>query len=187
MDNGQSGGNAKKVGIFSSSASEAPEGQAFFTPGVGNEPPENNNIEPEINLDEENWQKALDISTLVGMPTPEQVAPKAENQAESPTDTANTSTELASDAPKDPATLGQITSIASPNPSQDTVKPYNPANIKTSGDYLDKNSLAEIERIKEKLNQDGDLNSFYDHTRDLTEVNLNNSFSRKLYQDGGEQ
>lgn len=142
------------------------------------------------NLNAEEWQKALEISTPAGMPTPEQILPKTETVEEStetPVDTtADTPTEPMPNLPTEPM-LGQIAPVTMPNPPHNTVKPYNPANIKTEGDYLDKNSLAEIEKLEEKLNQDGDLNSFYDHTRDLTEVNLDNSFSRKLYQDGGNQ
>ena len=46
--------------------------------------------------------------------------------------------------------------------------------------------MAEIEKLEDKLSQDGDLNSFYDETRNLTAVNLSNSFNRKLYDNGGE-
>ena len=195
MDNGQSGGNAKKIPIFSGSD---PEDQAFFTPGVGNESPENNDIEPEINLDEENWQKSLEISAPAGLPTPEELAAKtvsktetiespAENSTDSATDTDNYTPVSPTLEPAKEPVLGHVTPVEAKKTSQDVAKPYNPANIKTEGDYLDKNSLAEIEKLEDKLSQDGDLNSFYDLTRDLTEVNLDNSFSRKLYQDGGDK
>lgn len=142
------------------------------------------------NLNAEEWQRSLEISAPAGMPSPEQILPKTETVEEStevPMDnTTDTPTEPMPDIPTEPM-LGQITPVTMPNPPHNSVKPYNPTNIKTTGDYLDKGSLAEIEKLEEKLNQDGDLNSFYDHTRELTEVNLDNSFSRKLYQDGGEK
>lgn len=148
------------------------------------------------NLNMEEWQKSLEISAPAGMPTPEQILPKTETEltGEEP---PVTETSVIGTPTKEGRTnfvpeelnpaLGQVTPVTMPNPPHNKVKPYNPTNVKTTGDYLDKGSLAEIEKLEDKLNQDGDLNSFYDHTRDLTEVNLDNSFSRKLYQDGGNQ
>ena len=155
------------------------------------------NPEMDDNLNTENWQESLKEAVPAGMPTPEQILPKTETEftGEEPpvTETSAIGTPTKEDravafTPEElnPA-LGQITPVTMPNPPHNTVKPYNPTNIKTTGDYLDKGSLAEIEKLEEKLNQDGDLNSFYDQTRELTEVNLDNSFARKLYQDGGEK
>lgn len=148
------------------------------------------NPELDDNLNTENWQESLKEAVPAGLPTPEQILPKTETVEEStetPKDTMSDTPTEPIPTPTEEPSLGQITPVTMPNPSHDTVKPYNPTNIKTTGDYLDKGSLAEIEKLEEKLSQDGDLNSFYYHTRDLTEINLDNSFSRKLYQDGGEK
>ena len=55
MDNGHRG-------IVINPTSDFQHDVGFFTPGVGNTPAENNDYKPEDNLDEENWQQALDIS-----------------------------------------------------------------------------------------------------------------------------
>ncbi|MDO4611643.1 MAG: hypothetical protein Q4B34_02175 [Candidatus Saccharibacteria bacterium] len=41
-------------------------------------------------------------------------------------------------------------------------------------------TLTEINKLEQKLNQDGDLSSFYDNARDMTSAYLENSFDRKL-------
>ncbi len=50
-------------------------------------------------------------------------------------------------------------------------------NIHTSGDYLDKSSMIEINRVEERLNQTHDLSSFYDDIRDMNDANIDNSFN----------
>lgn len=148
---------------------------------------------PEItnDLNSENWQKSLEISKPVDLPAPEKIASTKDAELTTPETpvpegpaTLENSATLENPANSDQ--LGQITPVTTePNLDlENTI--YNPSNIKTTGDYLDKGSMAEIEKLEDKLSQDGDLNSFYDETRNLTAVNLSNSFNRKLYDNGGE-
>ncbi len=66
---------------------------------------------------------------------------------------------------------------------------YNPVNIRTSGDRLEKSTIPEVDNIINELNQTGNLSNFYDEIRGtddrpgMMEVNLDNSFNRKLGQD----
>ena len=158
------------------------------------------NPEMDDNLNTENWQESLKEAVPAGLPTPEQILPKAETPEEPPvtetsaigTPTKENHTDSTPDSTPDftPETLnpalGKIVQFpGAKKQSQDVIKSYNPANIKTEGDYLSPATIVEIDKLKEKLNQDGDLNSFYNDTRDLTEVNLDNSYLRKLYQQEG--
>jgi hypothetical protein len=149
------------------------------------------NSEITNDLNSENWQKSLEISKPVNLPAPEKIASTEDTELTTPETpvpegpaTLENSATLENPANSDQ--LGQITPVTTePNLDlQNTI--YNPSNIKTTGDYLDKGSMAEIEKLEDKLSQDGDLNSFYDETRNLTAVNLSNSFNRKLYDNGGE-
>lgn len=128
---------------------------------------------PEDNLNQENWE-------ALGALRPEITAPK-ESINLPPADTDNLLK-----TPETIAELGQITTLenainVTPVAGQPT---YNPDNIKTSGDRLEKSSIAEIDTAVEQLNQTGNLSDFYEEIRGMTEVNLNNSFNRKLYGKG---
>ena len=52
--------------------------------------------------------------------------------------------------------------------------------IRTTGDRLSEATVTEIDSLTNKLNQDGDMASFYDDIRDAMESNLDNSYNRKL-------
>lgn len=69
------------------------------------------------------------------------------------------------------------------NPGEATVSQpaiYDKTAIRTSGDHLDKTAVGEIKKLEDKLSQDEDLNSFYEEARELTSVNLKNSYNREL-------
>ena len=166
---------------------------------VGNISPEVN-AEPDNSFDEKEWQKALEISTPAGMPAPEKIA-KVELAS---TEDAGlyTAENLTSDNPapiaqenqtlktsENPNELGQITPISpigTNNPTPENSRKYNVANIKTTGDKLEKSTIPEIDNIIEELNQTGNLTNFYDEIRGtdekpgMMEANLHNSYGRKL-------
>lgn len=155
------------------------------------------NPDLENSLNEENWQKSLEVSKPVDLPAPEKF-----EETETPVITS----EIASSVPETPAkapeaipiasslerpassekplALGQIVSM-SPEINQAVTRVnYNPANIRTTGDRLEKTTLFEVNKVVEKLSQTGDLNNFYEEIRGedgMLEANLNNSFNRKLY------
>ena len=198
MDNGQHG-----IVVKPSDGFKNPD-EGFFTPGVGNSPAEANDVQPENNLDEENWQQALNISKPLDMPSPSKIA-EAVKIAESvnATEAANIqppTPEQPANIPKLPdfkppennaPELGQITTIENSInlPEVKKQQGYNPNNIKTTGDKLERSSIAEVDSAITELNQTGNLSNFYEEIRSMTEVNLNNSFNRKLYQDnpGGDK
>ena len=156
------------------------------------------NLTPDDDLNQENWQKSLEISAPIDMPSPEQIAgmgvAETAQMPSEKTPLADVPTNLKDqDAPTSAPTpnhfdthsspaLGQITAISSPTIT-DTLPGYHPENIRTAGDHLEKSALAEINAATDKLNQTGNLSDFYDEIRNMTEVNLNNSFNRKLYHD----
>ena len=168
---------------------------AFFTAGVGNTPAEENNYKPEDNLDEENWRQALEISKPLDLPSPAKVA-----EATNPTEKPLTTPDVASNSPNHFSTtpdfpnfkppedntpkLGQIATIENSINLPEVKKSasYNPDSIKTTGDKLESSSIAEIDNAINELNQTGNLTNFYEEIRSMTEVNLNNSFNRQLYQ-----
>ena len=57
---------------------------------------------------------------------------------------------------------------------------YKRENIRVANDRLTEATITEISNLEEKLNQDGDMASFYDNIRDAMESNLANSYNRKL-------
>ena len=201
MDNGQRG-----IVIQPSDGFKKPD-EGFFTPGVGNAPAEANDFQPENNLDEENWQQALDISKPVHLPSPTkiteitEVAKNSETAAgvssEKPPITEVSESKPLTSVPEFPnfkppedkgPELGQIATIENSINLPEVRKEsnYNPDSIKTTGDKLEKSSITEVDNAITELNQTGNLGNFYEEIRSMTEVNLNNSFNRKLYQDNGQ-
>lgn len=207
MDYGQPKNGSKVTGIFSGSDQFTNHSQSttlsgqfqsemkenpYFTAGAGNMSPEANDFEPENNLDEENWQRSLEISTPVNLPSPEDVRSKTENQT-----TLNTinSDNLTLDGSTE---LGRI--VSTDYPSKTTSVPdsqntslnttatvFNPTNIRTTGDRLEKSAIPEVDNVINELNQTGNLNNFYEEIRGTGDeklgmlgANLNNSFNRKL-------
>lgn len=152
------------------------------------------NPDVDDNLNEENWQRSLEISAPADMPSPEKMKARAnaifsrenttgnfpEELENTPVDDTPGNPAMAADfQPKQPA-LGQITDISAPVQSQ-LDHTYNPANIKTTGDRLDPASIIEVDHAIDELNHTGDLNTFYDKARTMTDANTLNSFNRKLY------
>ena len=181
MNNGQHGKVIQPSGDFK-------QGTAFFTAGVGNTSAEDNNYQPENNLDEENWAEALDISKPLDMPSPAEVAktPEIDSASQETSKNPETPPELPNFKPPEDTEpkLGEITTIEhSINlPEVKKQASYNPDSIKTTGDKLEQSSITEVDNAINELNQTGNLSNFYEEIRSMTEVNLNNSFNRKLYQ-----
>ncbi len=141
-------------------------------------------------FDIESWQKSLEISAPLDMPMPEnctkvetpivssetptistEEAPSLESVA---TESADTKT-VATDA-EAPA-LGQITPVGKQSSQAVARVNYNPANIRMSGDRLDKATMAEISNVENQLSQTHDLSNFYEEIRGeggMLETNLNN-------------
>ena len=189
MDNGQHG-------IVIKPTNGAGQYTDFFTAGVGNTPAEDNNYKPEDNLDEENWQKALDISKPLDMPSPTKIAniPETKELGKESSVASETESQRSAGVPELPnfkplegsePQLGQIATIEKSIDLPEVKKnsSYNPDSIKTTGDKLETSSIAEVDNAITELGQTGNLSNFYEEIRSMTEVNLNNSFNRKLYQD----
>ena len=189
MDNGQHGIVIKPTNGVGQYAD-------FFTAGVGNTPAEDNSYKPEDNLDEENWQQSLEISAPLHMPTPAEAAKLPELPEQEPKNTSEAPIktpkipEFPNFSPPEDANskLGEITTIENSInlPEVKKQSSYNPDSIKTTGDKLEKSSIAEVDNAITELSQTGNLSNFYEEIRSMTEVNLNNSFNRKLYQNNAE-
>ena len=188
----------------------------YFTAGVGDAPVEANNFEPENNLDEENWQRSLEISTPVDLPSPEKMRMGDALRGESPESLTSASenpmitsenpiitsenpaaspetpspSEAIRISPESSSELGKITPFGAPprTDTADTTAKYNPINIRTTGDRLEKSTIPEVDNIINELEQTGSVSNFYDEIRGtderpgMMEVNLENSYGRKLGQ-----
>ena len=162
------------------------------------------NPDVDDNLNEENWQRSLEISAPTDMPSPEKMKARANAIFSSENTVGNFPEELENtpfentpsnhtgpldpvepirSLPKDQPALGKITDISAPIRSE-LEHTYNPANIKTTGDRLDPASILEVDHAISELNHTGDLNKFYDKARTMTDANTLNSFNRKLYNEG---
>ncbi|MBQ3292886.1 hypothetical protein IJG93_01065 [Candidatus Saccharibacteria bacterium] len=198
MDNGHRG-------IVINPTSDFQHDVGFFTPGVGNTPAENNDYKPEDNLDEENWQQALDISKPVDLPDPTKATgdsgmAEAKNPSEKPPIAPGVEPKHPAGIPELPnfkppedagPKLGQIATIENSInlPEVKKSSSYNPDSIKTTGDKLETSSITEVDNAIAELSQTGNLSNFYEEIRNMTETNLDNSFNRKLYQNntGGDK
>lgn len=158
------------------------------------------NPDVDDNLNEENWQKSLEISAPAGMPTPEELGASediastedaglysAENAVTPDYSTPTPQEAQSINTPENLPELGQITPINQPKITTGQVaQKYNPVNIKTTGDKLEKSTIPEIDNIISELNQTGNLSNFYDEIRGsdekpgMMEANLQNSYGRKL-------
>lgn len=148
------------------------EGQAFFTAGVGNVPASENaaNGTENLNTNQDPWaytperdnvaigNKIISIPGEYGMAGPQ---PQVEYGNIVP--------------------IGQeMQGVQGAQPQVEQATIYDISAIRTAGDHLDKNAITEIKKIESKLDQDHDLNNFYDDIRRLTSVNLKNSYNRDL-------
>ena len=141
------------------------------------------NPDMDDNLNLENWQESLKEAVPAGMPTPEELGTSediatTEDAGLYSAETLNT---------PDASELGQITPIEQPKTvTENLPQNYNPVNIKTTGDKLEKSTIPEIDNIITELNQTGNLSNFYDEIRGtdekpgMMETNLKNSYNRKL-------
>lgn len=66
-----------------------------------------------------------------------------------------------------------------PSPETTPTADYDKSVIKT-GEKLDPRVIPIIEAKKHKLDQDGNMESFYDEYQNIRSINLENSFNRKL-------
>lgn len=83
----------------------------------------------------------------------------------------------------DPAKLplGQVVPLEMPPVTPVAPSPdVNFRAIRTDGDHLSKTAVTEVNQAIEKLAQTGDVSSFYDEARAMTDANLENSFDRKI-------
>ena len=195
MDNGQPKNGNQMTGIFSaptesaSAASAAPEnpaipgnpvapGSPYFTAGVGNIPPEINS-DLANSIDKEEWQRSLEISAPVGMPSPEQLTNAGPaNTEDTGLYTAENLTpgnpapdmqgNQASKTPGNPQDLGQIIPLKPADQGIPTPEDHQQSNItpiEINGDHMSKSGIEKVDNAIEKLNQDHQLNSFYDEIR----------------------
>ena len=204
MDNGHTTGTNRNNGIFSGSNQyQQSVGSPYFTAGEGDAPVSAVNVAmppqtqaPEVPITSEIPPAPAAPETTMTLETPPAV----------PEIPAAPVPESLEPLAKNPYELGQITPVTSANPPKTDAKnftptpipepfqKYNKNNIRTTGDHLEKSAISEVDNVINELNQTGDLNSFYneirgtDETPGMMEVNLGNSFNRKLGSDqGGEK
>lgn len=137
-------------------------------------------------LNTENWQESLKEATPAGMPTPEELGASEDIATTEDAGLYSAEEPLTPDALE----LGQITPVDQPQMPKTTTditpQKYNPVNIRTTGDKLEKSTIPEIDNIITELNQTGNLNNFYDEIRGtdekpgMMEINLKNSYNRQL-------
>lgn len=159
----------------------------FFTSGAGTNSVNENNFESENNLDLTN------TTTDWNLPTPDRDQRKIGNQAIASAESLNLSNET--DSPPSVENIAEKINALTGNKAETNQVALNPAitqvetpltppqfeksHIKTD-DRLSDTAVAAIDQAKTKLDQDGDIASFYDTARNMMEVNLENSYNRKL-------
>ena len=143
--------------------------QAFFTTGVGNAPASENAPDQidDLNTDQDSWGY-----------TPEHSPAAIGNKIIASTEAPDFNSKVIPPQPE----FGQIiaTSPASLPPLEGVQAIYDKSAIRAEGDRIGKSAINEIRKIEDKLSQDSDLNSFYERARELTTVNLKNSYNREL-------
>lgn len=157
----------------------------FFTSGAGTNLENENSFESENNLDLTNTANNWDL------PMPDRDQRAMGNRAIASAESLNFSNETTPPKEAAPTSIDNIannppTEQPSPNPAamqppattEETPR-FEKAHIKTD-DRLSDTAVAAIDQAKAKLDQDGDIASFYNTARDMMEVNLENSYNRKL-------
>ena len=157
--------------------------QVFFTTGAGVNSESVNNVNPEDNLDLTNrtahWGEVNAVKHR-----------EIGNRAIFPTDEIAGDSADATDAERSPTTLGEIVNLEMPPSIEPLVQNQTmPADVQSSSAFmrdsirttekLDPSGIKEVDRIISKLNQDGDVASFYTAARDMMEANMENSYGEK--------
>ena len=118
---------------------------------------------PEQNLNSENWNS---VSEQPFVESKETIERAMEPKMPQPTPA------------HDNGALGQITDLEPPSPVQMPISAtINRATIHTENDHLTDAAIREVDSAIERLSQTGDLATFYEEARDLTEANLGNSYN----------
>ena len=156
----------------------------FFTFGAGTNAENVNNVEPENNLDLTN------TATEWELPMPDRDNREIGNRAIASAESLNIPSEPAANPQEDLS--AQIEAITDNKAEQVSINPaiiqknndttipqIEEPNIKTDK-FLSKEGIAAIDKAKAELDQTGDMASFYCEARDMMEVNLENSYNRKL-------
>ena len=164
----------------------------FFTSGAGTNSENENTFEAENNLDLTNNQvswgttEARDPRNLGGSAiasaekltpatTPE--TPKFPEAPQIPTESYNSTPELGQVVPAMPP--GYTAPPTATSEQTPPTQPFDESALKTT-DKLDLRAVKIVDDAIAKLNQDGDIASFYDTARGMMETNLANSYNRKL-------
>ena len=140
---------------------------AYFTPGVGNLPVnQNQETIPNLNINESVWRPERDHRDI------------GENVISSMEITQ-------SDQPQDQnPEMGKIIPLEPTRPPEpareETSKTANVEVIRTEGDRISKAALSEVRRTEVEFAQTGNASNFYDEVRSMMEANLDNSYNRKL-------
>ena len=163
--------------------------QPFFTAGVGTESPSQNTIESENNLDltnQHSWlenqslqnigNKAITSPNDIAESTGQAISQEALHQSGPASETISVS------LPPD-ITMNNTTDFNGLSP---TTESYNPNNIRTKGEHLSSDTVAEIDHQITKLNQTGNVSDFYTSIRGSQNIpgmmrqNLKNSYNREV-------
>lgn len=156
------------------------KGQVFFTTGAGTNLEDINNTEPENNLDLSNqlasWMPEHDTRKIGSSAISTPPNPDSGNfYPHAPESTPNYGEIVNLEMPPDAISP---TTIATPGSAERTLA-GDIVEIKTDHN-LNSHGMTAIDEAISKLNQDGDIASFYETSRDMTEANLDNSFNRKV-------
>ena len=148
--------------------------------------------QPQINRPQEPWIPTNRDNRAVGSNIMQSMNPEAPKAPEAPKTPEAVPRAAVPETPhfEAPHPFGEVVNLDTP-PAQPTPAPETsevtpaPANlnhqaIRTTGDHLSEATVTEIDTLTNKLNQDGDMASFYDNIRDAMESNLDNSYNRKL-------
>lgn len=145
-------------------------------------------VNPDVddNLNEENWQRSLEISAPAGMPTPEQLMTpeqmasqeiastedaglySAENSLTPDNQTYTAQENQAIKTPENSQEMGQIIPINSAAPNVSSPESYqqnNITSIEINGDQMSKSGIEKVDNAIGKLGQDHQLSPFYDEIR----------------------
>ncbi|MBQ8985326.1 hypothetical protein IJ076_02090 [Candidatus Saccharibacteria bacterium] len=136
------------------------------------------NFADDANLNEENWQKSLEISVPTDLPTPEELSRKAsgmlsEQPALNPKESQSKTPDISvqSVETEEPVNLGQISTVSSQSATGVLSEPsFNKDNIGFEGDHLSRSAIAEIDNSISELNQTRNLSNFYEEIRSMADT-----------------
>lgn len=152
------------------------EGKAFFTAGVGDAPEALSPLEPENDLNAENWSSEDLSAHHESALTPGEAANHAQNRPESRLVSDEDIKAALVQGAAESERLGVVTTLSAPTATAEAPQ-FDPEAIRADGDRISRGTLREVEKAVSDFDK-GKISLFqlYDNVREMNVDYLNNTY-----------